>query len=104
MSTINRELFKQKLWDKGIELSDQEIDHYIAIQNGTASLNNSISEEDLSEEELAERLFDQFGDSTLGGEQKETVGIPVPQRFKDNINAVSGILRLFTYRGVLIIG
>ena len=46
-----------------------------------------LEEEDLSEEELAERLFDQFGDSTLGGEQKETVGIPVPQRFKDNINA-----------------
>ena len=26
-----------------------------------------LEEEDLSEEELAERLFDQFGDSTLGG-------------------------------------
>ena len=44
--------------------------------------------EDLSEEELADRLFDQFGKSTLGGEQKETTGIPVPQRFKDNINAL----------------
>jgi len=43
--------------------------------------------ENLSEEELADEIFNQFGISALGQEQKITPGIPVPQRFTDNIKA-----------------
>jgi hypothetical protein len=43
--------------------------------------------ENLSEEELAAKIFDQFGDSALGQEQNKTAGIPVPQKFTDNIKA-----------------
>ena len=44
-------------------------------------------DENLSEEELAAKMFDQFGDSALGQEQNKTAGIPVPQKFTDNIKA-----------------
>ncbi len=44
-------------------------------------------DENLSEEELAAKMFDQFGDSALGQEQSKTAGIPVPQKFTDNIKA-----------------
>ena len=50
MSTFSREKFKQNLLDKGIDLSDQQINHFISLKQGSTTIpqiNESMLTEDI---------------------------------------------------------